>query len=210
MVREGIICRSSSFSKAAFTPPCHPSSQHSFGSKLLLRPPIHSVYYSEHYHLLRNTRSWSNNVSHLIKPCHYGELRDLSCTCSLNSLLRHRVAHHYNTSDSHTPYPHISTMAPSSPIHSFAKRDNMGFELPPTIIVLLIMIAAGFVVCMGFAVHNAFGFGDNSNQPKPMTVEQMEYMAEVKVRNLEALQREGRHWQGSSKRRMGDSEVVYD
>jgi hypothetical protein len=87
------------------------------------------------------------------------------------------------------------------------KRDN-GFEMPTPVIVLLIMVAAGFVVCMGFAVHSAFGFGTDNNKPKPMTVEQMEYMAEVKIRNLEALEREGRHAKGGGMRRM--SGVVYD
>lgn len=85
----------------------------------------------------------------------------------------------------------------------------MGFTLPPSIIILLIMLAASFLVCMGFAIHSAFGFGTDPNQPKPMSVEQMEYMAEVKVRNLEALQREGRSWMSTGKRRVGDSETVY-
>lgn len=94
--------------------------------------------------------------------------------------------------------------------HHLSRRDeNMGFTLPPSIIILLIMLAASFLVCMGFAIHSAFGFGTDPNQPKPMSVEQMEYMAEVKVRNLEALQREGRSWMSTGKRRVGDSETVY-
>ncbi|KAH3903878.1 hypothetical protein HBI56_237350 [Parastagonospora nodorum] len=102
-------------------------------------------------------------------------------------------------------------MAPMPVTHQLARRDeNMGFSLPPSIIILFIMLAAGFFVCMGFAIHSAFGFGPDPNQPKPMSVEQMEYMAEVKVRNLEALQREGRSWTSTGKRRVGEGETVYD
>jgi hypothetical protein len=103
---------------------------------------------------------------------------------------------------------HTTTTMPPTISHSLLKRaDDNGFELPTPVIVLLIMIAAGFVVCMGFAIHSAFGFGPDNNKPKPMTVEQMEYMAEVKIRNLEALEREGRHARGGKRRMSG---VVYD
>lgn len=70
------------------------------------------------------------------------------------------------------------------------KRDQE-YLLPKPVIVLLIMFGAGFVVCMGFAVHSAFGFGRNANVPKPMTNAQAEYMAEVRVRNMDALARAG-------------------
>jgi hypothetical protein len=95
------------------------------------------------------------------------------------------------------------------PTHHFTKRDNMGYAIPPTVIVLLIMVGAGFLVCMAYAVHSAFGFGQDRNEPKPPTVEQMEYMAEVKIRNLEAMQREGRVYMGHGKRRE-EGEVIYD
>jgi hypothetical protein len=96
------------------------------------------------------------------------------------------------------------------PLHSILKReDNMGFLLPPSIIVLLIMLAAIFVTCMAYAVHKTFGFGTDGDGFRPMSVEQMEYMAEVRIRNMEHLEVEGRRaWGGKMPRREG--EVVYD
>lgn len=96
------------------------------------------------------------------------------------------------------------------PTMSHLKRDdgNMGFTMPPSIIVLLVLVAAGFVVCCGFAIHSAFGFGPDANKPKPMNVEQLEYINEVRVRNLEAMEREGRLVRGYGKRRT--DEVIYD
>lgn len=80
------------------------------------------------------------------------------------------------------------------PALTILKRDdnNLGYELPPPVIVLLIMFGAGFVTCLGYAVHKVWGFGDDPNLPKPVSVEQMEYMNEVKARNMEAIEYESR------------------
>lgn len=69
------------------------------------------------------------------------------------------------------------------------------------------MIGALMVLCMAYAVHHAWGFGPNPNAFKHMTVEQMEYMAEVRVRNTMNLEREGRWARGDARRREG--ETVY-
>lgn len=68
---------------------------------------------------------------------------------------------------------------------------------------------------MGYAIHQAFGFGPDNNRIKPLSAEQMEYMAEVRVRNMMALEHEGRKAWGEERereRRSGPSrgEVVYD
>lgn len=94
-------------------------------------------------------------------------------------------------------------------IHHLLKRDdNMGFLLPPALIILLILLGAGFLVACGFAIHSAFGFGPDPNRFKHMSAEQMTYMAEVRVRNAMALEHEGRKGWGRGSRRTGD--VVYD
>ncbi|OAL03981.1 hypothetical protein IQ06DRAFT_195859, partial [Phaeosphaeriaceae sp. SRC1lsM3a] len=80
--------------------------------------------------------------------------------------------------------------------HLLKRDDNMGFELPPALIILLILIGAGFLVACGFAIHSAFGFGPNPNRIKPMSAEQMEYMAEVRIRNMTCLEQEGRRTWG--------------
>ncbi|KAF2024565.1 hypothetical protein EK21DRAFT_78421, partial [Setomelanomma holmii] len=98
------------------------------------------------------------------------------------------------------------TMSP----HHFTKRDAGSmpdFDLPKPVIVLLIMIGALLLVCMGYAVHHAWGFGTDGNGIEPLSVSQMEYMAEVRVRNMEHLEREGQWARGMGKRR--DGEVVY-
>lgn len=74
--------------------------------------------------------------------------------------------------------------------HHFAKRDEE-YLLPKPVIVLLIMLGALLVVCMGFAIHSVFGFAKDGNGLKPMTNEQQEYMAEVRARNMDALAYQG-------------------
>jgi hypothetical protein len=71
------------------------------------------------------------------------------------------------------------------------KRATDEYFAPKPILVLLIIILALFVCAMGYAIHRNFGFGDDSNKYKPMGVEQMEYMAEVRVRNMDSLAWEG-------------------
>ncbi|CAO2654638.1 Nn.00g113710.m01.CDS01 [Neocucurbitaria sp. VM-36] len=70
-------------------------------------------------------------------------------------------------------------------------RRDEAYLIPKPVIVLLIMIGSGFLVCMGFAIHSAFGFGRNQNGIKPLSNEQQEYMAEVRTRNMDALAYEG-------------------
>lgn len=97
-------------------------------------------------------------------------------------------------------------MSPTPFTHHLTKRD----ELPKPVIILLIMVGAIALVLLGFAIHSAFGFGGkDANTAKPMSVEQMEYMAEVKGRNLEALAREGRVAYRVDGRARG-SETVYE
>lgn len=117
-----------------------------------------------------------------------------------------------------TPH-HPFKMAPlSTTMHHLLKREdaNMGFLFPPAVITLLICLGAGFLVCVGYAIHSAFGFGPDNNRIKPLSAEQMEYMTEVRVRNMMALEFEGRKaWEAGRAARSGPSgrregEVVYD
>ena len=95
----------------------------------------------------------------------------------------------------------------SPTMHQFAKRDDTEFLLPKPIIVLLIMLASCAATCLGYAVHKLLGFREDGNGFKPMSVAQMEYMAEVRVRNMDALAIEGRLAYGQGKRR--EAETVY-
>lgn len=70
------------------------------------------------------------------------------------------------------------------------KRDEE-YLIPKPVIVLLIMFGAGLLVCCGYAVHSVFGFGKDSNRMKPLSNEQQEYMAEVRVRNMDLMAHEG-------------------
>jgi hypothetical protein len=105
--------------------------------------------------------------------------------------------------------PH-HTMAPTH--HLLKRASDMGYDIPPTVIVLLIMFASLCVVCLGYATHKLLGFSTDGNGFKHITVEQMEYMAEVRVRNMASLQYEGRKaWaEGDGQGRKGrEREVVY-
>ncbi|KAF1944362.1 hypothetical protein EJ02DRAFT_452479 [Clathrospora elynae] len=85
-----------------------------------------------------------------------------------------------------------------------AKRDSE-YIMPKPIIVLLIMLGAGLLVCMGFAIHATFGFKNDGNGFKPMSPEQMEYMAEVRVRSVSHLMHEGARSQRHGGKNSGET-----
>jgi hypothetical protein len=102
-------------------------------------------------------------------------------------------------------------MAPTPPLHLLTKRDNMGFALHPSLIVLLVLLGAGFMVAAGYAINSAFGFREDGNGFKATSPEQMQYMADVRARNMDKMMSEGqRAWARGeeSSRRTGD--VVYN
>jgi hypothetical protein len=76
-----------------------------------------------------------------------------------------------------------------------APRDNAGYALPFSVIVLIVIFGALALVICGYAVHRTFGFTNDDNGFKPVTVAQAEYMAEVRVRNMDSLAYEGRRSQ---------------
>lgn len=88
------------------------------------------------------------------------------------------------------------------------KRDDE-YVIPKPLIVLLIMLGALLVVCMGYAIHATFGFGHDPHGLKDCSVEQQEYMAEVRVRNMSGLMYEGAKGQGYGHRRKGESIYKY-
>lgn len=89
--------------------------------------------------------------------------------------------------------------------HHVAKRDEE-YSIPKPLIVLLIMVGALILVCMGYAIHKTFGFGHNPHEWRPFSAEQQEYMAEVRVRNMEKLMNEGAKSRGIVLRQ---AETVY-
>lgn len=89
--------------------------------------------------------------------------------------------------------------------HPLIKRDE--YAIPETVIILLIMLGAGICVCVGYAINATFGFREDGNGMKPMTPEQQEYMAQVRVTNMNGLMAEGARSHRGGLRR-GD--VVYD
>ncbi|RMZ72485.1 hypothetical protein GMOD_00007479 [Pyrenophora seminiperda CCB06] len=87
------------------------------------------------------------------------------------------------------------------------KRDQ-DYVIPIPLIILLIILGAGLLVCMGYAIYSMFASKQDGNGIKQMSSEQMEYMAEVRLRNMDGLMSEGRRgYRGMSKQR-GD--VVYN
>ncbi|KAF1922701.1 uncharacterized protein M421DRAFT_77415 [Didymella exigua CBS 183.55] len=63
------------------------------------------------------------------------------------------------------------------------KRDNMGFQVAPSLIIFLVILGAGALVCCGFAVMRFWG-GDEAQDTSYMSrsVEQDRYMREVRER----------------------------
>jgi hypothetical protein len=74
------------------------------------------------------------------------------------------------------------------------KRDNMGFAIPPWLIIFLVMLGGGFAVCCGFAMFRFYYDyeEDNKFSRKP---DQDAYMREVRERNWNDMSKRtgGRH-----------------
>lgn len=64
-----------------------------------------------------------------------------------------------------------------------SKRDNMGFDIAPALIIFLVILGAGGLVICGFAVMRFYG-GDEAQDTSYMnrSVEQDRYMREVRER----------------------------
>ncbi|XP_014553837.1 hypothetical protein COCVIDRAFT_106616 [Bipolaris victoriae FI3] len=102
-------------------------------------------------------------------------------------------------------------MLPYTTAAPLIKRDE-GYLLPKPVIILLIIIGAGLLVCVGFAVHSSFGFRSNGNGMRNMGAEQMEYMTEVRGRNLASMMAQGQRsrMEGTGPGGMRRGESVYD
>ncbi|KAF1952188.1 hypothetical protein CC80DRAFT_495530 [Byssothecium circinans] len=75
----------------------------------------------------------------------------------------------------------------------FEKRDEIaGFDIPPLVIVLLCMVASGILLVMCYGVAR-FAFPDETQGPKEASAAQLDYMREVRARNLDGLMADGAH-----------------
>lgn len=72
------------------------------------------------------------------------------------------------------------------------KRDNMGYLIPPLVIVLLVVLGAFLLAISGYAVNRLLGITEAPNGYRARTVEQDDYMREVRHRNLNGLIGKGR------------------
>lgn len=72
------------------------------------------------------------------------------------------------------------------------KRDNMGFQIAPALIIFLVILGAGAMVCCGFAIMRFYG-GDVEDQShwNNRSPEQDSYMREVRERNWGKLPKLG-------------------
>ncbi|XP_014553424.1 hypothetical protein COCVIDRAFT_107720 [Bipolaris victoriae FI3] len=68
------------------------------------------------------------------------------------------------------------------------KRDNMGFNLAPALIIFLVILGAGGLVCCGFAIFRFYGKDPDSEASLyNRSPEQDAYMREVRERNWSRL-----------------------
>lgn len=126
------------------------------------------------------------------------------------------VSTHHTLLSTASAYYAVSALSPlACPVYQYARRlsvtmpalvprDNAGYALPFVVIVLIIIFAALCLVICGYAIHRTFGFKLDGNGFKPISVAQADYMAEVRVRNMEHLAYEGRRsqWTRNGKGRM--------
>jgi hypothetical protein len=63
------------------------------------------------------------------------------------------------------------------------KRDNMGFDIAPSLIIFLVILGAGAMVCCGFAIYRFYGNNvDDQSNRLIRSPEQDSYMREVRER----------------------------
>lgn len=62
------------------------------------------------------------------------------------------------------------------------KRDNMGFQIAPSLIIFLVILGGGALVCCGFAVYRFWGPEVQDTNHMHRSVEQDRYMREVRER----------------------------
>jgi hypothetical protein len=67
------------------------------------------------------------------------------------------------------------------------KRDNMGYDIHPILIVFLIMLGSAVLLVCCYGFHQYLSSSKNEEGIKPATEEQMQYMKEVRARNQDAL-----------------------
>ncbi|KAF1844135.1 uncharacterized protein K460DRAFT_286883 [Cucurbitaria berberidis CBS 394.84] len=63
------------------------------------------------------------------------------------------------------------------------KRDNMGFQIAPALIIFLVILGAGFLICCGFAVYRSYHAAEDDPSWSARSPEQDAYMREVRERN---------------------------
>lgn len=71
------------------------------------------------------------------------------------------------------------------------KRDNMGFQIAPALIIFLVILGAGGLVVCGFAVLRFYGGDDAQETSYNRSPEQEAYMREVRERTWGKLPRLG-------------------
>lgn len=81
------------------------------------------------------------------------------------------------------------------------RGDDDNYLLPKPVIVLIVIFGALCLVVCGYAIHRTFGFAKDPNEFKHMSDTQANYMAEVRIRNMDSLRHEGRRsqWARSGK-----------
>jgi len=74
---------------------------------------------------------------------------------------------------------------------SLEKRDNMGFQIAPTLIIFLVILGAGFLVCVGFAIMRFYGEDADQTNWTQRSPEQDAYMKQVRERSWRRLPKYG-------------------
>lgn len=77
------------------------------------------------------------------------------------------------------------------PMLRLTKRDGEDFFLPKLLMVWFVVLCALVGTLLAYAVHRVWGF-DTDDAEKELSPEQHAYMAEVRMRNLRAMEGESR------------------
>ncbi|KAL5115688.1 hypothetical protein ACEQ8H_006400 [Pleosporales sp. CAS-2024a] len=83
----------------------------------------------------------------------------------------------------------------STTILVLSKRGNMGFGIPPWLIILLVILGGGFAVCCGYALFRFYHDPGDEARAYARRPEQDAYMREVRERHYYQMSRRlGAHY----------------
>jgi len=126
----------------------------------------------------------SSGTSAQLNPTYLFNTVFVSPFATDSSATIHRLHCHTNICITTDVMPPFSMPSTTMILH---KRDNMGFNIAPSLIIFLVILGAGALVCCGFAIFRFYGGDADDDTRFNRSAEQDAYMREVRERTFRKL-----------------------